>query len=412
MTCLCLSGGIIFFLPHLREVYYIPLRNALHLSNTQLGVLMSVFGTTSMISYLPGGWLADRFSPRKLLFISLLATGISGLYFATFPSYKLCIALHAFWGVSCVLTFWAALIKATRNWAPSTEQGKAFGILESGRGITEVLSSTALLAVFAEMGSGNLALSWVIILFSALNIAIGIMTWFSLEDSAQDHAAGKEQSEKIGLKDIIKVLKMPVVWLISIVILAAYSAYWGSYYFTPYATDAFKMSIVFGGALGVGKMWLKPLPALGAGFLGDRIGPSRTCALAFVILMVSFGIFTFIPTQPSLVLVLIINTAVAALAIFALRGVYFALLEEGGVPLVLTGTATGALSVIGYTPDIFMPMLGGVLLDRYPGALGFRYFFAFIAGLSVIGLLSTVLIRGKSTKIAKKIESNIGQEIT
>jgi sugar phosphate permease len=409
MTCLCLSGGIIFFLPHLREVYYIPLRNALHLSNTQLGVLMSVFGTTSMISYLPGGWLADRFSPRKLLTISLLSTGFSGLYFATFPSYRLCIILHAFWGISCVLTFWAALIKATRNWAPSTEQGRAFGILESGRGITEVLSSTALIAIFAKLGSGNLALSWVIILFSGLNIIIGIMTYFTLYDSPTDRPDLKE--EKIGIRDILKVLKMPVVWLISIVILAAYSTYWGSYYFTPYATDAFKMSVVFGGALGVGKMWLKPLPALGAGFLGDKISPSRTCALAFVILIASFGIFTFIPTRPSLVLILIINTAVAALAIFALRGVYFALLEEGGVPLALTGTATGALSVIGYTPDIFMPMLGGVLLDRYPGALGFRYFFAFIAGLSIIGLLSTLLIRGKSGKIAKKIKNNIEQKV-
>jgi predicted MFS family arabinose efflux permease len=394
MTCLCLSGGIIFFLPHLREVYYIPLRNALHLSNTQLGVLMSVFGTTSMISYLPGGWLADRFSPRKLLTTSLLSTGFSGLYFATFPSYRACIILHAFWGVSCVLTFWAALIKATRNWAPSTEQGRAFGILESGRGITEVLSSTALIAIFAKLGSGNLALSWVIILFSGLNIIIGIMTYFTLYDSDRDRPDLKE--ERIGIRDIFKVLNMPVVWLISIVILAAYSAYWGSYYFTPYATDAFKMSVVFGGALGVGKMWLKPLPALGAGFLGDKIGPSRTCALAFVILIVNFGIFTFIPTRPSLVLILISNTAVAALAIFALRGVYFALLEEGGVPLALTGTATGALSVIGYTPDIFMPMLGGVLLDRYPGALGFRYFFAFIAVLSIFGLLAATVIRRKS----------------
>lgn len=401
MTCLCLSGGIIFFLPHLREVYYIPLRMALNLSNTQLGVLMSVFGTTSMISYLPGGWLADRFSPRKLLTISLLSTGITGLYYATFPSYKICIVLHAFWGVTCVLTFWAALIKATRNWAPSTEQGRAFGILESGRGITEVLSSTALLAIFAKLASGKFALSWVIILFSVLNILIGIITWFSLKDSTREDSEIEDIKEKIGLKEIIKVLKMPVVWLISIVILAAYSAYWGSYYFTPYATDAFKMSVVFGGAIGVGKMWLKPLPALGAGFLGDKIGPSKTCALAFMILIISFGVFIFIPTKPSLALILIINTAVAALAIFALRGVYFALLEEGGIPLALTGTATGALSVIGYTPDIFMPMLGGVLLDRYPGALGFRYFFAFIAVLSIIGLLSTLLIRGKGTNIAK-----------
>lgn len=403
MTCLCLSGGIIYLLPYLREVYYIPLQKVLHLSNTQLGLLMSVFGIVAMISYLPGGWLADRVSPRKLLTLSLVATGMAGLYFATFPSYQVCIAIHAFWGLSCTLTFWAALIKATRNWASSTEQGRAFGILESGRGIAEVASSTAFLAVFAKLGSEKFALSQVIILFSVLNIIIGIMTWFSLRDSTRDNLK-KEEKETIGLKEVIKVLKMPVVWLISIVILAAYSAYWGSYYFTPFATDVFFMSVVFGGALGVGKMWIKPISALGAGFLADKIGPSRTVAWSFVILIFSFGVFIFTPGNPKLVLILVINTAIAAAAIFALRGVYFALLEEGGVPLGVTGTATGALSVIGYTPDVFMPMLGGILLDGYPGALGYRYFFIFISGLCIFGLLAALLILQKVTRQKGKKE--------
>ena len=403
MTCLCLSGGIIYLLPYLREVYYIPLQKVLHLSNTQLGLLMSVFGTVAMISYLPGGWLADRVSPRKLLTLSLVATGMAGIYFATFPSYQVCIAIHAFWGLSCTLTFWAALIKATRNWASSTEQGRAFGILESGRGIAEVASSTAFLAVFAKLGSENFALAQVIILFSVLNIIIGIMTWFSLRDSTRDNLR-KEEKETIGLKEVIKVLKMPMVWLISIVILAAYSAYWGSYYFTPLATEVFLMSVVFGGALGVGKMWIKPISALGAGFLADKIGPSRTVAWSFVILIFSFGVFIFTPGSPKLVLILVINTAIAVAAIFALRGVYFALLEEGGVPLAVTGTATGALSVIGFSPDVFMPVLGGILLDGYPGALGYRYFFIFISGLCILGLLAALLILQKVTRQKGKKE--------
>lgn len=396
MACLCLSGGIIYLLPFLREVYYIPLQKVLHLSNTQLGILMSVFGTTALITYFPGGWLADRVSSRKLITLSMLATGISGLYFASFPSYLLSIAVHAFWGVSCTLTFWGALIKATRNWAPSDEQGRAFGILESGRGIAELASSTALLAVFARLGSGKLGLSWVIILFSIMDILIGIMAWFALEDSAGENGADKKQ--KVGLTQIIKVLKMPAVWLISIVILAAYSAYWGSYYFTPYATDVFLMSVVFGGAVGVGKMWLKPLAALGAGFLADNIGISRTVSWSFGILIISFGVFIFTPGNPHLVLILVVNTAVASSAIFALRGIYYALLEEGGIPLIVTGTVTGIVSVIGYTPDIFMPMLGGILLDRYPGGMGYRHFFTFIVILGILGLLSAFAIMHKSAR--------------
>jgi nitrate/nitrite transporter NarK len=398
MICLCLSGGIIYLLPYLKEVYYYPLLEALHLSNTQLGVLMGVFGVTAMISYLPGGWLADKIPPRKLITLSMLATGISGSYYATFPSYKVSIAIHAFWGVSVTLTFWAALIKATRNWAPPSQQGRAFGILESGRGLAEVVSSTVLLALFAKLGGGTLGLSSVIIIFSIMNILIGLMAWFLLGDSARDSLNEVKKKEKIGLEEITKVLKMPAVWLISIIIFAAYSAYSGSYYFTPYATDVFGMSVVFGGALGIGKMWIRPLFSLGAGFLADKIGASRAVALSFVILIMSFSMFAMTPGKPDLVFILVVNTAVASATIFALRGIYFATFEEGGIPLALTGTVTGIVSVIGYTPDIFVPLVGGALLDSHPGALGYRYLFICIAFLCILGLLAAIIILRKFIK--------------
>jgi nitrate/nitrite transporter NarK len=398
MACLCLSGGVIFLLPFLREVYYIPLQKALNLSNTQLGVLMSVFGAFSLLTYFPGGWLADRVSSRKLISFSMLATGMAGFYFATFPSYPLSIAVHGFWGITCSLTFWGALIKATRNWAPAAEQGKAFGILESGRGIAELASSTALLAVFARLGSGKAGLSRVIVLFSIIDALLALMAWFSLVDAEEDGRKPGESRPKIELRQMLLVLRMPVVWLMSVVILAAYSAYWGAYYFTPYASDVFLMSVVFGGAIGVGKMWVKPLAALGAGLLADRVGVSRTVAWSFAILVPSFGIFALTPGNPKLVMILIVNTAVAAFAIFALRGIYFALLEEGGIPLAITGTAAGLMSAMGFTPDVFMPMLGGILLDRYPGGLGYRYYFGFIVALCIMGFLSSVVILKKYSR--------------
>jgi len=62
MAVLSVSGGMIFLAPFLREVYYIPMQEAMNLSNTQMGMLMGVFGTVSMLTYFPGGWVADRVS--------------------------------------------------------------------------------------------------------------------------------------------------------------------------------------------------------------------------------------------------------------------------------------------------------------------------------------------------------------
>jgi|TARA_B100001964_G_scaffold242857_1_gene318942 nitrate/nitrite transporter NarK len=397
MIVLSISGGIIFLLPFLQEVYYKPLAQALSLNNTEVGSLMSVFGVTSLISYFPGGLLADRVSPRKLISLSLLLTGITGLYFSTFPGYGISLALHAFWGVSISLLFWGAMIRMTRNWAPADEQGRAFGILETGRGLGEVLSSAALLSVFVALGSGDYALSMVIVLFSGFILALGILAWFTLEDKVAD----KENSnpgQRIGLEEIISALKMPVVWLIATVILTGYCAYWGTFRFTSYATDIFTMSVAIAASISVGKMWLKPLAAFIAGFIADRFGIARTVASLFLVLIVSFCIFAVMPGSPSMIPMMLANVAVASLAVFAMRGIYFALLEEGGIPMAITGTVAGIVSAVGFTPDIFMPLLGGVLLDTFPGATGYRYFFLTTAAICAVGFAAALIIYLKYVK--------------
>ena len=144
--------------------------------------------------------------------------------------------------------------------------------------------------------------------------------------------------------------------------------------------------------LSVGKLWMKPLAALSAGIISDRFGIAKSIAILFVVLIASFILFALMPGLPSLLPVMLVNVAIASLAVFAMRGIYFALLEEGGIPVVVTGTAAGIISVIAFTPDIFMPLLGGVLIDRFPGPDGYRYFFLMVAGICSVGLGAALLL--------------------
>jgi len=93
-----------------------------------------------------------------------------------------------------------------------------------------------------------------------------------------------------------------------------------------------------------------------------------------------------------MVWVLVLNILAGSTVIFGLRGLYFALFEESKVPAAVTGTAVGLVSVIGYTPDIFVSYTGGVLLDNSPGLAGHQHYFYFLAAFAAIGLIVSVLL--------------------
>ena len=88
LIVLFMGGGSIYILPYLSSYLYIPMKDAMHLDNMQIGLMGSAMGIASMIFYWPGGWVADRFSPRKLITLSLIANGLLGLWLATIPPFK------------------------------------------------------------------------------------------------------------------------------------------------------------------------------------------------------------------------------------------------------------------------------------------------------------------------------------
>jgi sugar phosphate permease len=395
MVLLCLSGSIMYWLPFLSEIFYVPMQDAFGFSKTQLGILLSTFGFVSLVTYIPGGWLADRIAPRKLISTALLITSAGGFVFSTFPSFEICILLHGLWGVTTGCIFWSALIKATRNWASEKEQGRAFGILEGGRNFVDMVFATIMLSVFAFSGAGDAALSEQIIFYTLAALILAVIVWMVMKDEVTPRQVTGEVQSTLNTADVIKVLKLPIVWLLAVIIMAAYSGYWGVVYFTPYATETFELGSVVGGAVGTAKLWIAALAAVTAGFIADKIGPAKAVLGAFILMTLGFFVFALLPGKPNLLPLLLINVALISGAVYALRGIYFSLLEQGGIPIAITGTATGVISLIGYTPDIFVPTLGGMILDANPGAGGYQNFFLFIATLSLIGSIAAFVVYRK-----------------
>ncbi len=401
LLVLCLGGTTIYTLPLIRGAYYIPLQEALGLTHTQVAYAASVYGLTAMITYFPGGWLADRYPTRNLLTISFLLTGAAGLYFATFPTYQMYLLLMAFWGVTTTLTFWAAMIKATRELSENGGQGAAFGLLEGGRGLTGVILSAVVLAVFAKLGSGSEGFRWVILIYSVLCLVTAPITWFVF--SGKRPSVDSEMSVVEGIK---KVVTMPAVWLIALIVMFAYSSGTASGYIVPFTNEVMGAAVLLGVVLGTVRMWVRPLAAAGSGFLGDKVGISKTICWVFILLALTMFAFVIIPGDVSYMWLIFVVAIVSSLAIFSLRGLYYAVFEEGNVPLVLMGTAVGFVALIGYTPDVYMYLIAGYLLDNYTGGPGYRYLFALLAFMALCGFVTTLIFR----KVTKEHRIKLQQE--
>ena len=401
MLILCLAGGTIYILPFLREVYYIPMREAFGYNNTQMGVVHGVYGAFSLITYFPGGWLADRFEARKLISLALIGSSLGGFYLSTLPNYFEVLAIQAYLGICTSLVFWSAMIKATRGWAESDNQGRAFGILESGRGVTELALSAALLAVFGLLGGSNQDFATIIILLSGVNLILSLLAWLFLESEGSIYSKRSIFIPKFS--QLLDVIKLPYMWLIATVVFCSYCAYWGTFAFAPYATEVFAFSVLAGGTLGVAKMWVKPLAAIAAGFLADRIGTSRAVFITLLVSAVCFFILSMLSGRSSQFGLMILLVMAISITVSSLRAIYFALLEEIDIPLAVTGTAVGFASVIGFAPDVFMPLLMGYFLDNYQDGDGYRYYFVTIAIICILGALSSWLIMIRTSSLISKI---------
>jgi len=404
MVLICLAGSLVYWGPFFADIFYVPMQDAFGFTNIQIGVLSSVFGTTSMLAYFPGGWVADRFSSRKLITIALVITAVGGFVFWTIPSFEVCLLIFAIWGVAIALLLWSAMIKATRNWGGETEQGRAFGFLEGGRNISDMITTALLLALFAFAGADYGAVQDVILLQSLAVLAVAVLVWFYLEDDKKSDPKSENVQPHFDLSQITAVLKLPIVWFIAVIIMAAYYGYWGSYYFAAYATIVLDMGDVLGAAVGGSKYWIAPPAAIAAGYIADKIGIAKAVVWSFVLMTGGFAVFALVPGTPAIMAMMLINLVLVAIAVFALRGIYFALMEQGCIPIALTGTAVGFASVIGYTPDVFAPLMAGYLLDAYPGAAGFQLYYAIIGGFSFVGLLAAIRVQRMVAK-AEQTES-------
>jgi nitrate/nitrite transporter NarK len=397
--CLILAGEMIFSLPfHVPRFFRPTLLEVLNMTNAEFGDAFVLYGIMAMLSYFPGGMIADRISPRKLITFSLIATALGGFFFAMIPGQLGLAFIFGFWGVTTVFLLWAAMIRATREWGGKLAQGRAFGLLDGGRGLVSAGAASLAVFVLATVLPDDLdsitpekrmqAMQSVIYFYSLATLGAAILTWFFIPDSQLEPTISKK-SVFSGIKYVIRSRS---VWLQAIIVVCAYCGYKGLDFYTVYAVDILGTDEVSAARFMSYATYLRPVAAIGGGFLADRFTTKRVIGITFTLVMLSYIILALITPDVKYLNIIYTNLILTFIAVYALRGVYFALLEETNVRGSSTGTAVGLISVIGFTPDVFFYSAGGRIIDAAPGLSGFHNYFMFLGVFAFAGLLATLVL--------------------
>jgi nitrate/nitrite transporter NarK len=223
-----------------------------------------------------------------------------------------------------------------------------------------------------------------------------VCVWFFVPESKPVAHSDKDATQLAQLsvfRRLAFVLRLPAIWLMAVIIIAAYSAFKMIDNYGIYAEDAYGLTPTESARLISRVSYVRVVAALGAGWIADRyLGVATSIQICFGLLIASYGVFLFVTPNPGLVWLMIVNMIVSCLGFFALRGIYFALLEESGTPRELTGMAVGVISFIGFMPEIFMgPMTGWLIREARNNGdvlVGYHQIFWILTALSACGLLA------------------------
>lgn len=390
LLTLIVAGETIFFLPFvLARIFRPTLLDVFQISNSELGLWFSVYGIVALISYLAGGILADRFPSRNLMAIALWLTSAGGVAMLLFPSNRVMIVLYGFWGFTTICLFWAAMIRATREWGGIDFQGRAFGWLEGGRGSVAALLATFTFLLFAREGNFQA----VILATSLFTCLGGFLVWIFIPKRLPERR-GTPLADTV--RGVISLLRKPNTWLLSLIIICAYSGYKITDDFSLFAREVLGFSESNAAGVGTVALWIRALVAILAGYLADRYRKTSVITLSFGLCLLGAVLMGF-QVLDGLTVLLLLNLGLTAAGIYGVRALYFAVMNEAGFPIALTGTAVGIVSFAGFTPEIFMGPWMGSLLDKSPGPAGHAHVFLLLAAFSLVGLAAGLMF-SRSTR--------------
>lgn len=402
LVILSLIAGLVYLTPFLRFTFYDQMKEALNLTDIQIGNIGFIYGFFNVATYILSGMLAERFNTKKLLLISTFGMCMATIWYSFFPPFAALMIIHALYGIFSVGTFWSPYLKAIRSLGSEEEQGTMFGLSEGLRGMGQTAVAflcLGALGMFASQITGFRVLLYInAAAFALLFVAVLL---FVPDFGTPEKPVEASSSKKENI--IFKSLKSPSIWICIFVIMCGY-ALWNTIngYLGTYCTRVLELSPSLSSTLSIVRSYIIVFAAgITGGVIMDKFR-TKGKGMMFFYSLCAISAAGVLLTQ-NITMVCILITLVLAYVVNVIKATYWSIMGDAGVPLSETGMATGVISLIGLTPDFFTsPIISRFITygeTKGNVTFGFNLMFIWLVVWSVLGIVAGMILKKKKESL-------------
>ncbi|EPL6452922.1 MULTISPECIES: MFS transporter [Providencia] len=356
---------------------------AMGITDAQAGQLYSMQGLVILLGTLALGWVGDRFKVRVIMLITTLGVGCISLFIAlNSPGLSMPTLLLCFFSMLLLseVLFKPANFKAVSLSTTKEHQGVAFGMFEFGRGLLAFLMSLLWAAmVYYEASSRTMMItSSIIVLATAILIFLAVP-----KDARVSEDADTVNSVKEALLGVLKVIKLPIVWVTGLNVFCIYGTFVAAgTYFARFLQAGYGASATVAAVFVSVVIALRMLPLLSTLLVTLAFKSTahfmRFMSFILVILLAAIGtlfymnpasITEFMAGQaPDNIISPVVRNTIMVLMLcasaccFMIRGVYYAPIGEFGIDKKHASAAMSLAITIGYLPALLAPLILGKII--------------------------------------------------
>ena len=358
------------------------MEEALHISHTEAGLLITVTAATRMGGSLVSGTLAPRYGSRTITAVGTLGVGIGMVLLGFAQNYASALAAAVLMGIASGAAL-TPIMGVLAAWFRQRDRGLAAGLAASGGSITFIFAGIAIPILTGANWEDGWRHSWQ--LFGGIVLLVGVASLMFVRERPNEPLETERRPDPPRTAWPIEAFKHPAVWLIT---LLAFTSGWSQNLFTTFfglyltqengvsLATAGKLVILIGAlSIGSGVAW---------GWMSDKLGRGQAFAYSF---LVQAGAYVLLAVAPVFVSFLIASALIG----FTLRAAYTICAASAGdyVPVRFTAAAFALISVGASLGSTVSPTIGGLLADF----VDMRWVFWLATGGSVLGATGALYLQ-------------------